>query len=74
MKKILAALFLGFLVTSCSTTATQDNTTSTTQTGDATATTNQTGTEQPDQDEIARQQIAAFEANQVKMYTHPVDN
>jgi hypothetical protein len=71
MKKIISFIFLGLLVSSCTTTATKDDTTASSSSSAGAATPQGT---QPDQAEIARQQIAAFEANQTRMYTQPVNN
>ncbi len=70
MKKLISFLFLGLFLSSCTTTATQDDTAQTTG-ANAEATASQTP---PDQAEIARQQMAAYQAHQIKMYTQPVNN
>lgn len=71
MKKIISFIFLGLLVSSCTTTATKDDTTASSASTTGAATPEGT---QPDQAEIARQQIAAYQAHQIQMYTQPVNN
>jgi PBP1b-binding outer membrane lipoprotein LpoB len=73
MKKIISALFLGLLLAGCSTTASTGDTT-TPKNYDSTASQPQSSSGELTQDEIAQRQMQAFEANQVRMYTQPVNN
>jgi PBP1b-binding outer membrane lipoprotein LpoB len=73
MKKIISTLFLGLLIAGCSTSPTED--TPTPKNYDTATTQPQSSSDdQPSQDDVARQQIQAFEANQIRLYTQPVNN
>jgi PBP1b-binding outer membrane lipoprotein LpoB len=76
MKKILLFAFFGFILSSCATTATSDDATPQQNTNNAAATQPVDPNNLTDEEkaQIAHQQIIAFEQNQVKMYTQPVNN
>ncbi len=73
MKKIISTFLVSLVLAACSTTPSTDDTTMSSSSSSQT-TTQQTQATPVDQQTLAQQQIEAFEANQVRMYTKPVSN